>query len=212
MPRHVEQKTLAYTADELFSVVADVKDYPSFVPWCTGARIHRESPQEIIAELEIGFGPFRESFTSQVTLDRPRQVLERDGRGAARAPDEFVDVHASRRQDSCGPRRRLPVQEPSPRSCGQHHVPRGVDSHDERLRIARASGPSDDATPKAASVYLTGVNRRVRQAANANNVSILRCALRSVGKRRQIAASVERSGRPVHAVAHGVEDEGADAG
>ncbi len=36
MPRHEEQKTLAYSADELFSVVADVKDYPSFVPWCTG--------------------------------------------------------------------------------------------------------------------------------------------------------------------------------
>jgi coenzyme Q-binding protein COQ10 len=77
MPRHEEQKTLAYTADELFSVVADVKDYPSFVPWCAGARIHRESPQEIIAELEIGFGPFKENFTSQVTLDRPRQVLVR---------------------------------------------------------------------------------------------------------------------------------------
>jgi|SRR5580658_5178408 coenzyme Q-binding protein COQ10 len=77
MPRHEEQKTLAYTADELFSVVADVKDYPSFVPWCAGAHIRRESPQEIIAELEIGFGPFRESFTSQVTLDRPRQVLVR---------------------------------------------------------------------------------------------------------------------------------------
>jgi coenzyme Q-binding protein COQ10 len=77
MPRHEEQKTLAYTADELFSVVADVKDYPSFVPWCAGAHIRREGPQEIIAELEIGFGPFRESFTSQVTLDRPRQVLVR---------------------------------------------------------------------------------------------------------------------------------------
>ena len=33
MPRHEEQKTLAYTADELFSVVADVKDYPEFMPW-----------------------------------------------------------------------------------------------------------------------------------------------------------------------------------
>ena len=37
MPRHEEQQTLAYTPDELFSVVANVKDYPSFVPWCTGA-------------------------------------------------------------------------------------------------------------------------------------------------------------------------------
>jgi len=81
MPRHEEQKTLSYTADELFSVVADVKDYPSFVPWCTGARIHREDPQEIVAELEIGFGPFRESFTSEVRLDRPRQVLVRATEG-----------------------------------------------------------------------------------------------------------------------------------
>jgi coenzyme Q-binding protein COQ10 len=77
MPRHEEQKTLAYAPDELFSVVADVKDYPSFVPWCTGARIHREDQREIIADLNIGFGPFQESFTSQVTLDRPRQVLVR---------------------------------------------------------------------------------------------------------------------------------------
>jgi coenzyme Q-binding protein COQ10 len=77
MPRHEEQKTLAYPADELFTVVAGVKDYPSFVPWCTGARIHREDQREIIADLDIGFGPFHESFTSQVTLDRPRQVLVR---------------------------------------------------------------------------------------------------------------------------------------
>jgi coenzyme Q-binding protein COQ10 len=81
MPRHEEQKTLAYTADELFSVVADVKDYPSFVPWCSGARIHIEDQQQIAADLEIGFGPFRESFTSQVSLDRPRQVLVRATEG-----------------------------------------------------------------------------------------------------------------------------------
>jgi coenzyme Q-binding protein COQ10 len=77
MPRHEEQKTLAYPIDELFSVVADVKQYPSFVPWCSGANIRHEDQQEIIADLNIGFGPFQESFTSQVTLDRPRQVLVR---------------------------------------------------------------------------------------------------------------------------------------
>ncbi|MGD0105199.1 MAG: type II toxin-antitoxin system RatA family toxin [Rhodopila sp.] len=81
MPRHQEQAILAYSADELFEVVADVKDYPLFVPWCSGARIHREDQREIIAELVIGFGPFQESFTSQVTLDRPRQVLVRSIEG-----------------------------------------------------------------------------------------------------------------------------------
>jgi coenzyme Q-binding protein COQ10 len=81
MPRHEEQATLAYGADELFAAVADVKDYPLFVPWCRGARIHREDQREIIADLVIGFGPFQESFTSQVTLDRLRQVLVRATEG-----------------------------------------------------------------------------------------------------------------------------------
>ena len=75
MPSHAEQATLAYTADELFEVVADVNDYPRFVPWCTGARIRSATEKEIIADLSIGFGPFNESFTSQVALDRPREVL-----------------------------------------------------------------------------------------------------------------------------------------
>jgi len=74
MPRHEEQATLAYSADELFAVVANIRDYPSFVPWCSGARIRSEDQREVVADLVIGFGPFQESFTSQVTLDRPRQV------------------------------------------------------------------------------------------------------------------------------------------
>lgn len=77
MSRHTEQATLAYGDDELFAVVADVKHYPLFVPWCSGAHIRREDEREIIAELVIGFGPFQESFTSHVALNRPRQVLVR---------------------------------------------------------------------------------------------------------------------------------------
>jgi coenzyme Q-binding protein COQ10 len=81
MPRHEEQATLAYSADELFDVVADVKDYPSFVPWCSGAHIHSADERQIVADLVIGFGPFQESFTSDVTLVRPRQVLVRATEG-----------------------------------------------------------------------------------------------------------------------------------
>jgi coenzyme Q-binding protein COQ10 len=74
MPRHEEQAILAYSADELFVVVANIRDYPSFVPWCSGARILREDQSQVVADLVIGFGPFQESFRSQVTLDRPREV------------------------------------------------------------------------------------------------------------------------------------------
>ena len=52
--------TLGYTADELFAIVADVKDYPSFVPWCSGAQSTART-SGIIADLDIGFGPFHEA-------------------------------------------------------------------------------------------------------------------------------------------------------
>jgi coenzyme Q-binding protein COQ10 len=77
MPRHEEQTTLPYSAEELFAVVADVRDYPSFIPWCSGARIQHETTHRIVADLVIGFGPFQESFTSEVTLDRPKRILVR---------------------------------------------------------------------------------------------------------------------------------------
>ena len=75
MPHHEERATLPYSPDELFAVVADVKDYPAFVPWCSGATVRREDEREIVAELVIGFGPFQESFTSEVTLNPPRELL-----------------------------------------------------------------------------------------------------------------------------------------
>ena len=99
MPRHEEQATLADDAEELFAVVADVKDYPLFVPWCGGARIQREDQREIIADLVIGFGPFQESFTSQVTLDRPRHVLVH----ALEGPLEIWTTRGRSRRSRTGP-------------------------------------------------------------------------------------------------------------
>ena len=77
MPSHSEQLLLPYSPEQLFDIVADVKDYPRFIPWCQEARIRQSDPALIIADLSIGFGPFRESFTSHVDLDRPHQVLVR---------------------------------------------------------------------------------------------------------------------------------------
>jgi coenzyme Q-binding protein COQ10 len=77
MPSHTEHKLLPYTPDQLFDIVADVRDYPRFIPWCQGAHVRQTGEKLIVAELEIGFGPFRESFTSHVDLERPREVMVR---------------------------------------------------------------------------------------------------------------------------------------
>ncbi len=74
MTTHAERRVLPYTDEQLFDLVADVAKYPQFLPWCAAARIRSREGNVLHADLTIGFGPFRESFRSQVTLDRPHKV------------------------------------------------------------------------------------------------------------------------------------------
>jgi coenzyme Q-binding protein COQ10 len=55
----------------MFDLVADVGNYPVFLPWCTGALVRSRSEAQMVADLTIGFGPIRETFTSRVALERP---------------------------------------------------------------------------------------------------------------------------------------------
>jgi len=74
MPTHAERKILPYRPEQMFDLVADVAEYPKFLPWCVGARIRSRTEDELVANLTIGFGPFREGFTSRVKLDRPNLI------------------------------------------------------------------------------------------------------------------------------------------
>jgi len=74
MPTHAERKTLPYSPEQMFDLVADVGRYPEFLPWCAGAKVRSRTETNLVADLTIGFGPFRETFTSNVVLDRPHTV------------------------------------------------------------------------------------------------------------------------------------------
>src|SRR6478735_12446411 len=74
MPRHTEQRFLPYTPDQLFELVADVKRYDEFLPWVTAVRVRSSSETEMVADLIVGFGAFRERFTSKVLKHRPDAI------------------------------------------------------------------------------------------------------------------------------------------
>jgi coenzyme Q-binding protein COQ10 len=74
MPTHAERKIVPYSPEQLFDLVADCGKYPQFLPWCVAARVRDRTDTHLTADLTIGFGPFRESFVSRVTLDRPKRV------------------------------------------------------------------------------------------------------------------------------------------
>ena len=72
MPKHHETRTLPYSADQMYALVADVESYPGFIPWISAARITSRTDQgtsEVLeADLIISFKVFRESFRSRVVL------------------------------------------------------------------------------------------------------------------------------------------------
>ncbi len=84
MPTHAEKRLVPYTPEQMFALVADVASYPKFLPWCVGARVRTETETEVVADLTIGFGPFREGFTSRVALERPHKVQVKYERGPFR--------------------------------------------------------------------------------------------------------------------------------
>lgn len=74
MPRHTEQRDLPYTPEQLFDLVADVRSYQEFLPWVAAVRIRSDSATEMIADLVVGFGALKETFTSKVIKERPREI------------------------------------------------------------------------------------------------------------------------------------------
>ncbi|MVO14427.1 type II toxin-antitoxin system RatA family toxin [Parasedimentitalea huanghaiensis] len=72
MPTHSETRQLPFSAQQMFDLVADVAEYPNFLPWCAAARIrntsHFQGMVVLEADLVISFKVFRERFGSRVTL------------------------------------------------------------------------------------------------------------------------------------------------
>ena len=74
MPTHSEKRFLPHSPDQLFDLVADVEDYPNFLPWCVGLRVKSREKNILRADMIVGFKVLREQFTSKVTLTPKQQI------------------------------------------------------------------------------------------------------------------------------------------
>ncbi len=74
MPRHSETRHLPYTPEQMYDLVADVKLYPSFLPWVSAMRVRSDTPTETLADMIVGFKGLRETFTSRVQKSRPDSI------------------------------------------------------------------------------------------------------------------------------------------
>lgn len=60
--------------EQMYEVVQDVENYKSFVPFCRKSDVDMRQEDKLVGRLEIGFHPVVESYTSHVTLQKPRLV------------------------------------------------------------------------------------------------------------------------------------------
>lgn len=64
---HITQ-ILNCPVDALYNAVERVEDYPGFLPGCLRTRVLERSPEGLLADLTVGFGPFQETYRSKVHL------------------------------------------------------------------------------------------------------------------------------------------------
>ena len=74
MPGIRETRRLPYSCEQMFNLVADVANYPKFLPWVVATRVRSDSETEMTADMLVGFKAIREKFTSRVIKERPEHL------------------------------------------------------------------------------------------------------------------------------------------
>lgn len=80
MPQFSTKRRINHRAADMFALVADVEHYPEFVPLCRSLRVRsrnaRPDGSEVLdADMTVAYKFVHETFTSRVTLDRPRNQI-----------------------------------------------------------------------------------------------------------------------------------------
>ena len=63
-----KKKILKLNSKNIYFLVADVKKYPDFLPWCKGIVVKKKTKKYILTEVKIGFKNITESYICKVLL------------------------------------------------------------------------------------------------------------------------------------------------
>jgi coenzyme Q-binding protein COQ10 len=70
---------VGHSADEMFALISAVEDYPRFLPLCEALEVkgreYAEGEETLIATMTVGYGLIRESFTTEVILDKAARTI-----------------------------------------------------------------------------------------------------------------------------------------
>jgi ribosome-associated toxin RatA of RatAB toxin-antitoxin module len=66
---------VTFSPAQMFALVNDVRRYPEFLPWCSGARVEEISASERLASVKVARGLLRTEFTTRNTVRPDAQIL-----------------------------------------------------------------------------------------------------------------------------------------
>ena len=79
MPKASVKRSIECTKYQLIDLVLDIENYPIFVPFCLDAKIYERKEQGdfllIVADLTIGKGPFKDTYKSDVKLNKKEDSI-----------------------------------------------------------------------------------------------------------------------------------------
>ena len=79
MPRASVKRLIRCEKNQLIDLVLDIEKYPTFVPYCIDAKVHEKNDTidfvNIIADLTIGKGPFKDTYKSDVRFNKKNNSI-----------------------------------------------------------------------------------------------------------------------------------------
>ena len=79
MPKASVKRLIECKKKDLIDLVLDIEKYPEFVPFCYDAKIYENNDQgdlkNIIADLTIGKGPFKDTYKSDVIFNKKKDSI-----------------------------------------------------------------------------------------------------------------------------------------
>jgi len=79
MPRASVKRLMQCDKNQLIDLVLDIEKYPTFVPYCINAKVYEKNDVgdfiNIIADLTIGKGLFKDTYKSDVKFDKKHNSI-----------------------------------------------------------------------------------------------------------------------------------------
>ena len=79
MPKASVKRLIKCNKNQLIDLVLDIEKYPTFVPYCIDAKVHEKKDKNnfinIIADLTIGKGLFKDTYKSDVKFDKKNNSI-----------------------------------------------------------------------------------------------------------------------------------------